>query len=518
VRFADILVLALSALRQQKVRTTLTLLGVIFGTFTLVASVSIGFGVYEAAVNQFRQLDQLRRINVWPQYTPESETDDEEMPVLGEMSETKRARIRRAMRRLSVQTKPIQPQVPLNRVRIETLAHLPHVESAVPAVSGISRATFDHKSEEVPCTAVPPDERHFRARLIAGDFVPAQGRGCLVHEYLLYKWGVTRDEDVEAVLGKTIRLELLGRPYAPALLLQLLNVGPTNLTSEQSRVLEKALRQLPGVLDRLELTEAEAAVLKKILQTPPRPGVPPVDVVAAEDFTIVGVFREYSEEEEKSDRGWFRFNQDALVLLTVPEAVSLFSRPALSDDDGFNQVTVTVDAEEHVQEVADAIRGMKLEVFSMEEAVRRVRLTVLLISFTMAFIAGVALLVACLGITNTMIMSVLERTHEIGVMKAVGARDRHVVLIFLVEGALIGFLGGAIGLLLSWAASFPGDGAARAVMEQQTGAKVEQSLFVFPMWLVVGIPLFTSLVTTLAAVYPARRAARVNPITALRHE
>src|SRR5262249_11920294 len=126
--------------------------------------------------------------------------------------------------------------------------------------------------------------------------------------------------------------------------------------------------------------------------------------------------------------------------------------------------------------------------------------------------------VAGLGITNTMLMSVLERTHEIGVMKAVGARDRHVQWLFLAEGAVVGLAGGGLGLLLSWLASFPGDAVARSLIERQTQGQLEESVFVFPLWVTVGVPAFVALLTVLAAVYPARRAARVNPIAALRHE
>ena len=119
-----------------------------------------------------------------------------------------------------------------------------------------------------------------------------------------------------------------------------------------------------------------------------------------------------------------------------------------------------------------------------------------------------------------MFTSVLERTHEIGVMKAVGARDRHVQLIFLVEGALLGGLGGALGVLGGWLVSFPFDAHARWAMEQYAyvGKHVHHSPFLFPWWLVLGVPLFTTLVAVLAAVLPARRAAKVDPIQALRHE
>jgi putative ABC transport system permease protein len=145
-------------------------------------------------------------------------------------------------------------------------------------------------------------------------------------------------------------------------------------------------------------------------------------------------------------------------------------------------------------------------------------MNVLLVSMATALVAIVALTVAAIGITNTMIMSVLERTHEIGVMKALGARDRHIRLIFVVEGLFLGVLGSLIGLVLGWLASFPGDSFAKSIMQPQTPMPVKDSLFAFPPWLVVGVPALVCLITTLAALYPAHRAARVDPVTSLRHE
>jgi putative ABC transport system permease protein len=184
----------------------------------------------------------------------------------------------------------------------------------------------------------------------------------------------------------------------------------------------------------------------------------------------------------------------------------------------FGHATVTVAHEEFVQPVLWRIQAMGFQCHAPLEFIERERFQYLMIFVAMGIIAGVALLVAALGIANTMLMSVLERTREVGVMKAVGAADRHIRRIFLVEGSLIGLVGGSLGVLLSWAASFPLDSWLRSMVAQKLKVELKEKLFAFPLWLTVGCVAIACVVTTVAAVYPAHRAARVNPIAALRHE
>src|SRR5205085_12415466 len=174
--------------------------------------------------------------------------------------------------------------------------------------------------------------------------------------------------------------------------------------------------------------------------------------------------------------------------------------------------------EEHLKEVSDRITALGFRCYSLADFYQRVQKNILLLSIASAFLAAMALVVASVGITNMMLMSVMERTHEIGLMKAVGARDRHILLMFLSEGVILGVVGGALGLLFGWLVSFPGDNIARSIVQHELQTTLDHSVFVYPPWLLVGVPLFALFVTTLSSVYPARRAARINPIQALRSE
>jgi len=126
-------------------------------------------------------------------------------------------------------------------------------------------------------------------------------------------------------------------------------------------------------------------------------------------------------------------------------------------------------------------------------------------------------LVASFGIANTMIMSILERTREIGIMKAIGAEDREIKLIFFVEAAVLGVSGGIIGTILAWGL----DGIAnrlayRFILKPQGASFVD--FFSLPPYLSLGAIAFALVVSILAALYPAARAARIDPVRALRHD
>ena len=132
--------------------------------------------------------------------------------------------------------------------------------------------------------------------------------------------------------------------------------------------------------------------------------------------------------------------------------------------------------------------------------------------------AAAALLVAAIGITNTMVMAVLERTREIGIMKAVGASEGQIMSIFLIEGMVLGVVGGSIGVLSGWVISLGMDSCVRSILEGEFHETITEPMFVFPAWLALSVPIFCGFVTTVAAFYPARRAARIDPVQALRHD
>jgi len=238
--------------------------------------------------------------------------------------------------------------------------------------------------------------------------------------------------------------------------------------------------------------------------------------ISTEKHPVFGDIPAPTEEESKRPRVYFDATAD--LIMPYQTATDLSFKMPGQPDGNINSVLVFVDEEKNVKVVAEQVKKLGLEARAAIEFIDRERFIYLLIFGGMTCVAGVALLVSALGIANTMLMSVLERTREIGIMKAVGADNRTLQLIFLIEGGFIGSLGAMLGLLLAWSASFPADAWVRSMVLRDIKLDLKGSIFIFPGWIALTVLVFTVLVTTVAALYPARHASRIDPVKALRHE
>lgn len=171
---------------------------------------------------------------------------------------------------------------------------------------------------------------------------------------------------------------------------------------------------------------------------------------------------------------------------------------------------VDVDSVAGVQE---AIRAMGFECGSMNDGREMMQKQALTIQIVLGVLAGFSLLVAAIGIANTMIMSIYERTREIGVMKVIGAEVRDIRIMFLLEAGMIGLLGGVMGVSLSYAGSL---GVNKFVAEAMLGPG--SRLSVIPLWL-VGIALaFSVLVGVVFGFLPANRGVKISALEAIKHD
>ncbi|HEY1791138.1 MAG TPA: ABC transporter permease [Verrucomicrobiae bacterium] len=236
-------------------------------------------------------------------------------------------------------------------------------------------------------------------------------------------------------------------------------------------------------------------------------GDPPLGArikVADQSFEVVGVL-----EKQGSMLGW---NLDNRVIVPIRELVAdIWNRSTIDEIDVKASDTAHLDeAREELRQTMRHIRHLRPDEpddFSINQQDVILKLfhdTTRTIAIIGLFITSLSLFVGGIGIMNIMFVSVAERTREIGVRKAIGARNRSIMLQFLIESAFICFLGGIIGLMIAW------------------GATLAVSKWMFPTSLsgpIVVIALLVSLMTGVVAGFvPAWRAARMDPVEALRNE
>ncbi|HLL74870.1 MAG TPA: FtsX-like permease family protein, partial [Pyrinomonadaceae bacterium] len=257
--------------------------------------------------------------------------------------------------------------------------------------------------------------------------------------------------------------------------------------------------------------------------------------LSARAFKIVGVLKSEVEPGTQDSRRFRGFMPISGIYVPLQQARELaraqkggIGRVALElarasgllkegDAEGYPMAVVRVTDPDILTDVQKRLAERNFTAFSIVDQLQEIRTVFLILNSALGLLGGISLLVASFGIANTMIMSILERTREIGIMKAIGAEDREIKTIFFAEAALIGLAGGVVGTLAAWAISAAADRLAyRFVLQPRNVAYV--SFFALPPWLWAGAILFALLVAIVAALYPAARAARIDPVKALRHD
>lgn len=189
--------------------------------------------------------------------------------------------------------------------------------------------------------------------------------------------------------------------------------------------------------------------------------------------------------------------------------------------DGYPNVIVQVADPEQVLDVAEQINALGYMAYTPQSYLESINSFFLILQLIFGGVGAIALLVAAIGIANTMTMAILERTREIGLMKAIGATNRDVLSIFLGESAGIGLLGGMGGAALGWLAAQGLNVVALNYLAQQAaegGMAPPESAIATPVWLILFAVIFATLVGLLSGLYPSLRAATIVPVNALKYE
>jgi putative ABC transport system permease protein len=236
-------------------------------------------------------------------------------------------------------------------------------------------------------------------------------------------------------------------------------------------------------------------------------------------FLIIGVV----ETEPASGFGGFGTGR---LLIPLPIAETLRAaqvndlrdilRGSSSDKPTYSSLTVRVKSPSLVEATEAKLKDLGFSAFSLLDASKSLRIFFSVFDLLLGIFGSLALAVATLGIINTLVMAILERRREIGVLKALGAADRDVKQLFFVEAGVMGLFGGVLGVLLGWLIGRSLTLGTNIYLHRQNLPGVDISSV--PWWLVLLSILFAVGVSLAAGLYPASRAARLDPVQALRYE
>lgn len=233
-------------------------------------------------------------------------------------------------------------------------------------------------------------------------------------------------------------------------------------------------------------------------------------------LNVVGIF-----EQTQTEIDWNAYMaMEEVEKLKAESPRNNGDRRGQSQEDKYETLKVKVYDIDDVQEIQDQIKALGYQAWSLSDILESMQQTTMVIQAVLGGIGAVSLFVAALGITNTMIMSIYERTKEIGVMKVIGARLADIKNLFLLEAGLIGFFGGLLGILLSLGLSM----IINRVGVQLLGSGfmgpggAPEKISIIPLWLIGASLAFSTTVGLISGYYPARRAMRLSALEAIRNE
>jgi putative ABC transport system permease protein len=452
----DLAELAMRNLREALLRNSLTTLGVAVGVASLVAMLSLGVGLQTLASQRLNKSGLFDAVFVTS---------------------------RRGMRGMGGPPRPnpvkVEDAKPLDAGVREQFAKLPNVTEVYPQVRFLTEVRYEGNRYSTNVLGLPESSR------TTGAFDAITGK---------YFSSPTADE---AILQAEFAKELA--PQASAL------IG-------KELVLRYAERHAASATD-----VANEKDIDKQLDEMMSGGI---SIVSREKkLRIAGVI----DSDPSAGIGGFGGGRVFIPLgvaeqlhVAGPNDVQEFVRAGGSAKPTYVALTVRVKSPKNVTQVEDAIKKMGFISFSLLDATRSLRLVFTVFDLFLGLFGSLALTVASLGIINTLVMAILERRREIGVLKALGATDGDVRSLFFAEAGAMGLFGGVFGVALGWLIGQGLTWGTTIYLRRQDLPGVKISYV--PWWLAVSAIAFAVVVSLVAGLYPAGRAARLNPVEALRYE
>jgi putative ABC transport system permease protein len=194
-----------------------------------------------------------------------------------------------------------------------------------------------------------------------------------------------------------------------------------------------------------------------------------------------------------------------------------FNDPQIMESEGYDWAILRTASINDALRVAREVENRGFDSATLQTLLDQVNRIFAILQVMLSSVGLLALAVASIGIVNTMIMAIYERTREIGVLKALGASNGDVLRLFMVEAGLIGLLGGIVGVVGGWLLGVVGNAYILDLLRREQ-VPIDDPFFLLTPELVLGALIFATLIGIVAGLYPAFRAARLDPLAALRHE
>jgi ABC-type antimicrobial peptide transport system permease subunit len=563
MKFTDILRLALRNLREARLRAGLTTMGVLVGVAVIVTMISFGLGLQRNAVQRFKDLDLFNEITVSGRSLDSivSAALAGGKPAAGDAGRQgsdeggRRGGDESGRRGGAVEPRNNRRQTDATRTlddaAVAEIAQVPGVASVEPNVSLFVyvRANGRVETDSVGGALVPNQASRFKNFSAGKMIASAEADEAVVDESFLKAFGFDKPSDA---VGQTI--ELLAPRGAREVATATTSANESNTQSNTQSSESNARASDQSNSKRSDegagaSSDAKSGEAKKGKSDAGEGGMSFFGLplggeeesggdtgVAARSFRIVGVLKPEVESPNGNNRGQFRGLMPVASIYVPLRAAREWSqryRGSLSqvafelarasgaikegEAEGYPMAVVRVTDPDILTDVQKRINERGFSTFSIADQLKELQTVFLIINSSLGLLGGISLLVASFGIANTMIMSILERTREIGIMKAIGAEDNEIKLIFFVEAALIGLAGGILGSLAAWGIDAASNRIAYHYLLKPRGVSYV-SFFSLPPYLWLGAICFAVVVAVVAALYPAARAARIDPVKALRHD
>lgn len=469
MKLPDLTELALRNLRESLLRNSLTTIGISVGVASLVAMLSLGTGLQQLFSRRLEKSGLFDTIFVSS---------------------------RRELRGMDRREERAGPAPGESRVLDEgarqEIERLGNVSEVYPDIRFSTELRFEDKPHLTMISALPLSAKSNDA------FEGMQGRF------------FSSDMAQEVILQKAFAEELLGKTPA-------LGAPEPNVAELAKPLLGK---ELTMVYAQRGTNVAQPAVTygEKVEPNDNDIAGASYSVVSRQEkLTIVGI----SDLDPESLRGPLR----ARVFLPLRFAENLrvmqladlreISR-AGGGEPVYSSISVRVKDPSKIQGVEDAIKKMGFTTFSILDASRSLQQVFKVLYAFLGIFGSLALAVASIGIVNTLVMAILERRREIGIMKAIGASDGDVRKLFFAEAGAMGIVGGIFGVVMGWAIGQVINFGTNIYLKSQSIPP--EHFWAVPWWLVAFAIAFAFVVSLISGLYPAGRAARLDPVQALRYE